>query len=257
MMKIHHLRNATFIIEYHDAFILVDPTLNPKGSLPPFAFFRYKSVKNPTIDMPAGSEEILNKVTHVLVTHRHPDHLDKQGIAFVTERQLPVVCGIADKAKLDKAQFDVALPLEFWQPQPFLDGKITAIPAHHGYGFIAKLMGAVAGFYIQFDQQNSIYISSDTVYTAEVERVFTELNPTLSVLAAGSAQFDFGGKLLMNEDDIVTFVQKSPNKVYANHMEAINHCPMTRTKLTQLLTQHQLQHKVIIPEDGESFDVHG
>jgi len=33
-MNIHHLRNATFVIESGDAFILVDPMLSGVGKLP-------------------------------------------------------------------------------------------------------------------------------------------------------------------------------------------------------------------------------
>lgn len=116
-------------------------------------------------------------------------------------------------------------------------------------------MGNVMGFHIQFDQGKSIYISSDTVYTNDVDRVFSELKPDLSVLAAGSAQFDFGGPLLMNDADIIRFTQNAPGKVYANHMESVNHCPTTREKLRALLAQNNLQDKSIIPDDGDGFQV--
>jgi L-ascorbate metabolism protein UlaG (beta-lactamase superfamily) len=35
-MKIHHLRNATFVIESGDHYILIDPMLSQKGELPSF-----------------------------------------------------------------------------------------------------------------------------------------------------------------------------------------------------------------------------
>jgi len=36
-MKIHHLRNATFVIESGTHFILIDPMLIEKGKLAPFS----------------------------------------------------------------------------------------------------------------------------------------------------------------------------------------------------------------------------
>jgi len=47
----HHLRNATFIIESQNGaskniFILIDPMLGKKGSIPPFAIFKHKLQKN-------------------------------------------------------------------------------------------------------------------------------------------------------------------------------------------------------------------
>ena len=45
-MKIHHLRNATFVIESGANHILIDPMLSGKGLLPPFARFRHKLIAN-------------------------------------------------------------------------------------------------------------------------------------------------------------------------------------------------------------------
>ena len=38
-MKIHHIRNATFIIEASNNFILVDPMLGKTGFIPLFCLF--------------------------------------------------------------------------------------------------------------------------------------------------------------------------------------------------------------------------
>ncbi len=114
-----------------------------------------------------------------------------------------------------------------------------------------------AGFHIQFDDKTSIYVSSDTIYTNDIDKVFEELKPDLSVLAAGSAQFDLGGRLLMNHEDLIRFLQNAPGKVYANHMESVNHCPTTRENLKELLRTNQLIEKIFIPDDGETFEIVG
>jgi L-ascorbate metabolism protein UlaG (beta-lactamase superfamily) len=46
-MKIHHLRNATMVIETDDQFILVDPMIGPEATLPTFTFFRFKAKRKP------------------------------------------------------------------------------------------------------------------------------------------------------------------------------------------------------------------
>lgn len=250
-MKIHQLRSATFVIEKDDNFILIDPMLGKKGSIPPFAFFRHKARKNPMVEMPQNTDRILSKVTHAFITHLHPDHLDKAGVKFLVDNNIPVICSELDESKLSKKGIRVVQSIDYWNSQEFLGGTITGIPARHGYGFIAKPMGNVMGFVIEFSNNESIYISSDTIYTSDVDMVFNEIKPNISVLAAGSAQFDFGGPLLMNENDIVKFVENAPGKVYANHMDAVNHCSMTRIKLKRLLKEKGLTEKVVIPEDGE------
>jgi len=88
-------------------------------------------------------------------------------------------------------------------------------------------MGNVMGFHIDLPDDQSVYISSDTVYTNEVEKALKVLQPDISVVACGSAQMDFGKPILMRMDDIIKFVKNSPKKVMANHLEALNHCPTT------------------------------
>ncbi len=77
----------------------------------------------------------------------------------------------------------------------------------------------------------------------------------INVLACGAAQFDLFKQLIMNVDDILEFVRNSSGKVIANHMESINHCPLTRVELSRILTSNGLINKVFIPEDDESITI--
>lgn len=251
-MQIHHLRNATMVIEVNENFILIDPMLGKKGSGVPFALFRFKPRKNPLVDLPANSKKILEKVTHCLITHLHPDHLDKDAERFLKAKNIPVLCSKKDEKILRNRGINVQKSLEYWKEESFLEGKIIGIPAIHGYGFIAKPMGNVIGFYLEFPNDKSVYISADTVYTEYVDKSLNELKPDISVLACGTAQLDFGQPLLMKMEELIQFIKASPNKVFANHMEALNHCPTTREQLKKELIKHNLQHKVDIPEDGQS-----
>lgn len=251
MLKIHHFRNATFVIETETAIILVDPMLGPKGIMPPFTFFRAKARKNPTVSLPESCNEILQKVTHCLITHRHPDHLDSAAIRFLKEKSIPVTCSYKDEKILKKKGLNIINVLSYKKQVSFLGGIIEGIPAKHGYGFVAKPMGNVMGFYIELPNQPSIYISSDTIYTDVVDEVLKQYKPEIAVVAAGSAQFDLFSPVLMTMDDILTFVRNSPGKVIANHLEAINHCPTTRKDLRAILEKHGLSEKVYIPKDGE------
>lgn len=252
-MKIHHLRNATMIIEAGNQFILVDPMLGPKASLPTFTLFRFKAQKNPIVPFPDHVNPLLEKVTHCIITHRHPDHLDVAGMKFLKKHRIPISCSNKDAPVLKKKGLNIVQSLDYWKRVDFLGGKIEGIPAKHGYGFVAKPMGNVMGFYIQLPNQASIYLSSDTIYTADVHKVLFEYQPKLSVVAGGAAQLDIFKPLLMTMDDILKFIQNAPEKVLVNHLEAINHCPTTRTELRNKLENKQLLHKVSIPEDGESI----
>lgn len=239
------------IIESSNKVILIDPMLGKKGTAsPPFTLFRYKPKRNPILDLPNNGMEIINKTTHCLITHLHPDHLDKEGEKFLRKKNIPIICSIKDKKELEKRGLNVVQTVNYWKSSSFLGGTIEGIPAEHGYGFSKKIGGNVMGYYIQLPNERSIYLSSDTVYTKDVAKVLREYKPDISVAACGRAQLDFFKPLLMTMEDIIRFVKNAPGKVIANHMEAVNHCPITRTQLEEELRKQGLSQKIIIPKDG-------
>ena len=263
-MKIHHLRNATFVIESGSNFILIDPMLSGKGELPPFALFRHKPKRNPTVSLPDNASQILSKVTHCLITHSqksgielltHTDHFDKPGKTFLRKNNIPVVCRQQDAAYMRKNGINVETTLNYWHPEQLFGGEITAIPALHGHSWMHYFMVNGAGFYIKLPDEPSIYISGDTVYTNDVKRALTELKPDIACVAAGSASLDVGGPILMPLEEIITFIKTAPNKVIANHLEALNHCPTTRSQLKQELEKNALLSKTFIPNDGETLTI--
>ena len=69
MFKIHHIRNATMVLEREKDAILIDPMLGDQGIMPSFILFRHKARKNPTVPLPKNSKLILEKVTQCLITH--------------------------------------------------------------------------------------------------------------------------------------------------------------------------------------------
>ncbi|MGL4630042.1 MAG: MBL fold metallo-hydrolase [Leadbetterella sp.] len=252
-MKIHHLRNATMILEVGEKVILVDPMLSEKGKMgPTLTLFRFKRQRNPIVDLPDNAKSLIQTTTHCLITHLHPDHLDKEGEEFLRSKKIPVICSLKDEETLRKKGLNVSQVVDYWVESDFLGGKIQGIPATHGYGFIAKPMGNVMGFYIEFPDDKSIYLSSDTVYTDDVHKVLIQFKPDIAVLASGTAQFDVFQPVLMRMDDILKFIRNAPKNVIANHLEAVNHCPTTRDKVREEVFKNGLSEKTFIPMDGES-----
>ncbi|KQB39257.1 MBL fold metallo-hydrolase [Flavobacterium aquidurense] len=250
-MKLHHLRNATLVIETETDVILVDPMLGKRKTIPPFTIFRYNPHRNPLVALPKNSRDILSRVTICLITHLHPDHIDKAGEVFLRRKSIPVICSTKDQSALTARGLNIIQSLNYWEPQEFLGGRIIGIPAIHGYGFIAKFMGNVMGFHIELPNEKSIYISSDTIFTEHVQKVLVEFKPEIAVVACGTARLDIGQPLLMRMNDILKFVALAPKYILANHLEALNHCPTKRSELKFALEQNNLFHKVSIPEDGE------
>lgn len=256
-MKLHHLRNATFVLEAQGKRILIDPMLGAKGTLPPFAVFRHKARKNPTVELPSNAQQILGELGAALISHcryGHEDHLDKAGNALLRDRGLPVYCHSKDVKFLQKKGHRTE-PMTPHQPRDFLGGQITAYHAVHGYGLMGKMIGPGVGYLIEMPGEPTIYLSGDTVLTDEVKRVLVERKPDIALVHAGSASLDIGRSVLMPMNELLEFMRLAPGRVVANHMEAINHCPTTRAKLREEAQKAGLGDKLITPADGETFEL--
>ena len=139
-MKITQIRNATVLLEFESnrksIGLLVDPMLSRHGAMPAFKYFGGSVRRNPTVDLPYNASELLQRVTHGLITHcqrGHVDHLDRPGSRFLRDRNIPVFCMPRDSSYLAARGITIQ-PLSGEQTQPFFQGEITPIQCVHGRG---------------------------------------------------------------------------------------------------------------------------
>jgi L-ascorbate metabolism protein UlaG (beta-lactamase superfamily) len=243
-------------MHYHEHRILLDPCLNPKGTLPPYTLLRKKPRLNPIVDLPPNSESAFRQITSGLITHcrgGHWDHLDTSGVNLLARKQVPIYCNVLDEPYLRKRNIHT-IPLTINHRSNFLEGSITAVPAVHGYGLIGKLMGPGVGYFIELPGEKTIYISGDTILNQTVRNVLTDFRPDIAVLNAGTATLDFGKPILMPMNELLDFIKIAPGKVMAVHLDAFNHCLTTRAMLKDAVAKEGLSGKVIIPADGELME---
>ena len=255
-MKIQHIRNACMILHYKDQRILVDPCLNPKGTLPPYALFRKRPQLNPIVDLPPNAESVLSQITSGLITHcryGHFDHLDKSGLRLLAQKQVSVHCNYLDEPYLKRRGIKT-IALKINQRNEFLGGSIIPFPTAHGRGLVGMLMRPGTGYFIELPDEQTMYISGDTVMTPTVNRVLSDLQPDISILNAGTATLDFGKPVLMPIHEQLEFIRTAPGKVIAVHLDAFNHCLTTREALRHTVEKEGLAGKVAIPEDGELME---
>lgn len=247
-MQVHHIRSATLVLSIGPHHLLVDPMLSPPGAMPGFKMFGGGRRNNPLVPLPEGSSALLDKVTGVIITHEHPDHLDAAGIAWIKERKLPVWASPTDVPSLRQKGLNVS---ELRSGE--LGLLVEHIPSRHGPGLIGWLMGPVAGFYLSYPGEPSVYMTSDAVMCDSVLDALSRLRPELVIAPAGSANFGAGPSILFSQDELLTLIRKAPHAVLLNHLEALDHCPTTRRALRERLTTEGLGGKVFIPEDGETL----
>ena len=254
-MRIRFLRHATFVFEAGGQRVLVDPMLAPAGATDPVANTPNQR-RNPLVELPvdeAGTLGLLEETDAVLVTHTHNDHWDGRARDLIP-KHTPIFCQPEDWETISAAGFRRVTPVEEgleWRGLSF-----TRTGGRHGTGEIGNLMAPVSGFVVGAESSPTLYIAGDTIWCPEVEDALDVHNPDVVVVNAGAARFLEGDPITMTADDVARVCRALPEaRVVAVHMEAINHCLLTRGELEGELQSEQLSERVEIPADGETLEV--
>jgi L-ascorbate metabolism protein UlaG (beta-lactamase superfamily) len=122
----------------------------------------------------------------------------------------------------------------------------------HGTGEIARKLAPVSGFVLQASGEPTLYIAGDSIWCEEVAGPLRQFQPAVTVLNAGGARFLQGDPITMTPEDVMAVCKAAPStQVVAVHMDAINHCIVTRDDLAFQLEAERLRERVAIPADGE------
>lgn len=246
-MKIQLIRHATMFLELGGQKILVDPMLSPPGTMDP-AQNSGNNRRNPLVDLPNNMPD-LDKLDAVMVSHTHRDHFDQVAVETLP-KEIPLFCQPEDEEKMKT--------LGFLAVEPELDTvlwngiQLKRTKGQHGKGQMREKMGPVSGYILQTPNEPSVYIAGDSVWCSDIEATLELYKPEVIVLFSGAAQFLEGGPITMTSEEIERVCKKLPDSdVIVAHMDAWNHCLLTRHELNQYIDQRELSHQVHIPEDGE------
>ncbi len=253
-MHITQLRNATLVLHLGPRHILVDPMLAPRGALPPLRLLDGKRERNPTVALPADTQQVLAQVTHCLITHcqrGHFDHLDNWGKQWLRERQVPVICTPHDADYLRRRGLLVqALGDDHGSGVPLWEGQVQTVRCTHGEGVVGRMMEHGVGYFLTQPGEPSVYLMGDTLLTPRVQDFVRQYQPDLCVAPAGGARFDVGGDIIMGAQDVLHLLGLTRGAVLANHLEAISHCPTRRTDLLALAQSAGVAHRLWVAPDG-------
>ena len=248
-MNLQLVRHATLLLDYAGMRVLVDPMLSDAGAMSAIQNSPQPR-PNPLVPLPFPAEQVLDGVQLVLVTHTHRDHWDDAAIQLVP-KDLPLLCQPEDLKKMESVQFVNASAVHDVKHWSHI--CITRTPAQHGTGEIARAMAPSSGYVLSTGGEPTVYIAGDTIWYDQVAETIKEHNPQVIVLNAGAARFLHGDPITMTAGDVVRVCRAAPHaQVVAVHMEAINHCLLTRKELEREAVASSVQVK--IPEDGGQLD---
>jgi L-ascorbate metabolism protein UlaG (beta-lactamase superfamily) len=253
-MQIHFLRHATLIVSLKGIQLLVDPMLSPADAMDPIQNSANQR-RNPLVDLPFSDIElsdVLAQVSGVLVTHTHRDHWDATAVERLS-KELPILCQPEDETKFRDAGFSTVLPIHTERTWHAI--RLQRTSGQHGTGVIGQKMAPVSGFVLSAEGEPTLYTAGDTIWCSEVSSALETYTPDVVVVNAGAAAFLTGDPITMTAEDVAQVCRALPTaRVLAVHMEAINHCGLTRAALRQHLAQVGLLeaplHRMLIPSDG-------
>lgn len=244
------VRNATCRITYGGKTILLDPWLGDAGSYPPVRNAPNPR-PNPLVALPMPVDQVLAGVDATLITHTHFDHWDAAERNRVP-KTAPLFVQPADRDRLVQAGYTDVRVIDariVWEGI-----TITRTAAQHGTGETGVRMGAVSGYVLSRTGLPTVYIAGDTVWFDGVAAALRDHRPDVVVVNAGEAMFNEGGPIIMGLDDVAKVCAGAPRaRVIAVHLEAVNHCMLTRDTLRAGLERTGLLARVQIPRDGETL----
>jgi len=249
-MKIKLFRNATIRLSYSSKEFIIDPFLLPKHTIPSFAGIS----NNPTVDLPCSPEEVVDGVEMAIVSHMHPDHFD-QLAAQLLPKDIKLFCQPSDEEMI--RQFGVPGASAISDSTTWEGITIIRTDGQHGSREMAVHMGKVSGFVFQAEGEPTVYWVGDTILTDGVKQVIKDVKPDVIITHSGGAQMQGSGPIIMDAEQTVSICRDNPNTiVVAVHLEALDHCPVTRSRLRKLARNSDIpDESLLIPEDDETIEI--
>ena len=136
----------------------------------------------------------------MLVTHLHRDHFDDTAKRLL-DKHLPLFCQPPDTERLHADGFTHARPVH--ADAKLHDILIERTEGQHGTGEIGEQMAPVSGFVLAAPAEPTVYIAGDTILCDEVRHAVSTYAPDVIVVNASAAQFNEGGPIVMDNDDVV------------------------------------------------------
>lgn len=188
----------------------------------------------------------------VLLSHLHVDHFDDEAKRKLAQDQPIYTQSEKDRKEVEEAGFQHVTCIE--DEMDICGVHIKRTGGQHGTGETAKRMGQVSGFVFSHPDEPTLYIAGDTIWCDEPKEVVNTSKPDVIVVNSGAAQFLEGDPITMTKEEILDIHRSQPKaQIVVCHLEAVNHCLLTRAALEAYVQEHHADQAIFVPQDGESL----
>lgn len=167
------LGHTTFLIKIDNKVILTDPIFSERAGAYGWVSPKRYSKTLPTTD-------ILPELDIVLITHNHPDHLDKESIEQLIPRTKHFITPLAVGELMEEwgVPYKKIHELDWWQTKSIDGLTITAAPAKHTSerGIFDKNKTLWTSYGIQ-GQEHNLYLSGDSGWFKGLFEIGERLGP--------------------------------------------------------------------------------
>ena len=128
----------------------------------------------------------------------------------------------------------------------------------HGVEAVFKAMPPeflrACGLVFGHPSEKTMYLAADTIWYDQVAHAIAVHQPEVIILNCGNAQVFGVGRVIMNASDVLEVHKAAPSAtLVGTHMEAVNHCVLTRAALRAFAEQHGFSQNLLLPADGETL----
>lgn len=212
--------------------------------------------RNPLVHLPMTKDEITD-VDAVIVTHLHEDHWDEEA-RKVLPKALPVFAqNDADAQTIRGQGFSDVRVLS--ATSSFNGVQLIKTDGRHGteahYAKIGKILGEVCGVVFKQAGAKTVYLAGDTIWHEDVAAALDAYRPDVAILNTGYAMVvGIEDGIIMGTQDVLSVHQAAPEALLiGSHMEAVNHCTVSRADLRAFARANGFADKLRTPGDGETL----
>ena len=123
------------------------------------------------------------------------------------------------------------------------------------FAAIGDMLGQACGVVFRQAGARTVYLAGDTIWHEDVATALEAHRPDVAILNAGYAMIDgIEGGIIMGTQDVLSVHQAAPEALLiATHLEAVNHCTVSRADLRAFARVSGLAEKLRTPGDGETL----